>query len=128
MRVRATLRLERCSRSDMRRLRRSTHPRLLVAVAIPLVLALCLLIAPIAPGKPQAPRAHSSSSYIPANGDEPAQMFSEPLFQQLHTKVVRYIAPYDAVIHSYSLDQAIVFIRAAEAQHEQVLVVFLHPV
>ncbi len=110
----------------MRRLRRSTHPRLLVAVAIPLVLALCLLIAPIAAGKPQVPRANSSSSYITGIGDEHAQMFSEPLFQQLHTKVVRYIAPYDAVIHSYSLDQAIVFIRAAEAQHEQVLVAFYH--
>ena len=110
----------------MRRLRRSTLPRLLVAVAIPLLLALGLLIAPIAAGKPQVPRAHSSSSYITGIGDEHAQMFSEPLFQQLHTKIVRYIAPYDAVIHSYSLDQAIVFIRAAEAQHEQVLVAFYH--
>jgi hypothetical protein len=53
-------------------------------------------------------------------------MFGEPLWQQLHTKIVRYIAPYDAVVHSYSLDQAILFIRAAEAQHEQVLVAFYH--
>jgi hypothetical protein len=110
----------------MRRLRRSTLPRPLAAVAIPLALALGLLIAPIAAGKAQVPRAHSASSYITGIGDEHPQMFSEPLYQQLHTKIVRYIAPYDAVIHSYSLDQAIVFIRAAEAQHEQVLVAFYH--
>lgn len=111
---------------DMRRLRRPTLPHLLATVAIPLTLALGLLVAPIAAGKAQAPRAHAAASYITGIGDEHAQMFSEPLFQQLHTKIVRYIAPYDAVIHSYSLDQAIVFIRAAEAQHEQVLVAFYH--
>jgi hypothetical protein len=110
----------------MRRLCRSTLPLLLATTAIPLTVALGLLLAPIAAGKAQAPRAHSSSSYITGIGDEHAQMFSEPLFQQLHTKVVRYIAPYDAVVHSYSLDQAILFIRAAEAQHEQVLVAFYH--
>jgi hypothetical protein len=110
----------------MRRLRRPTLPRLLATVAVPLTLALGLSIAPIAASKAQVPRAHSSSSYITGIGDEHAQMFSEPLFQQLHTKIVRYIAPYDAVIHSYSLDQAIVFIRAAEAQHEQILVSFYH--
>ncbi len=110
----------------MRRLRRSALPRLLAAVAIPLVLALGLLIAPIAAGKAQAPRARAASSYTTGIGDEHPQMFSEPLYQQLHTKIVRYIAPYDAVVHSYSLDQAIVFIRAAEAQHEQVLVAFYH--
>jgi hypothetical protein len=53
-------------------------------------------------------------------------MFGNPMWQQLHTKIVRYIAPYDAVVHSYSLDKAIVWIRAAEAQHEQVLVAFYH--
>jgi hypothetical protein len=110
----------------MRRPRRPTLPRPLATVAIPLVLAIGLLIAPSAVGKAQAPRAHAAASYITGIGDEHAQMFSEPLWQQLHTKIVRYIAPYDAVVHSYSLDQAIVFIRAAEAQHEQVLVAFYH--
>ena len=33
-------------------------------------------------------------------------MFSDPHWQQLHTKIARYIAPYDAVAHSYSLDKA----------------------
>ena len=53
-------------------------------------------------------------------------MFVNPLWQQLHTKIVRYVAPYDAVVHSYSLDQAINFIRGAEANHQQVLVAFYH--
>ena len=53
-------------------------------------------------------------------------MFGNPLWQQLHTKIVRYIAPYDAAVHPYSLDQATSWIHAAEAQHEQVLVAFYH--
>ena len=59
-------------------------------------------------------------------GDEHAEMFANPLWQQLHTKIVRYIAPYDAAVHPYSLDQATRWIRAAEAQHQQVLVAFYH--
>ena len=94
------------------------------------------------PAKPPVPLHESKAPYVnddmrssPARSGlmrpsivGPCELYgsSEPLFQQLHTKVVRYIAPYDAVIHSYSLDQAIVFIRAAEAQHEQVLVAFYH--
>ena len=53
-------------------------------------------------------------------------MFGNPLWAQLHTKIVRYIAPYDAVTHSFSLDKAILFIREAEAHHQQVLVAFYH--
>ena len=30
-------------------------------------------------------------------------MFGNPLWQQLHTKIVRYIAPYDAAVRRYSL-------------------------
>jgi Glycosyl hydrolase catalytic core len=101
-------------------------PRRLAALAIPFALLVGLLIAPSAVGKAQTPRAHAAASYVTGVGDEHAQMFSEPLWQQLHTQIVRYIAPYDAVAHSYSLDQAILFIRAAEAQHQQVLVAFYH--
>jgi hypothetical protein len=104
----------------------SQLPRLLVTIAIPLVLLAGLLIAPSAVGSAQAPRAHAASSYLTGIGDEQGEMFSNPLWKQLHTKIVRYIAPYDAVVHPYSLDKAIVWIRAAEAQHEQVLVAFYH--
>ncbi len=73
-----------------------------------------------------APPARAASSYLTGIGDEQARMFGNPLYQQLRTKIVRYVVPYDAVAHSYSLDQAIVFIRDAEAAHEQVLVAFYH--
>jgi hypothetical protein len=71
-------------------------------------------------------QAHAASSYLTGIGNENARMFSNPLYQQLHTKIVRYVVPYDAVAHSYSLDQAITFIAGAEAVHEQVLVAFYH--
>ena len=53
-------------------------------------------------------------------------MFGNPLWRQLHTKIARYIAPYDAAARSYSLDQAKLWIHAAEAQHQQILVAFYH--
>jgi len=53
-------------------------------------------------------------------------MFGNPLWQQLHTKIARYIAPYDAAVRSFSYDQAKVWIQAAEAKHQQILVAFYH--
>ena len=38
-------------------------------------------------------------------------MFANPLYKQLHAKIVRYIAPYDAAVRPYSLDKAISFIQ-----------------
>jgi hypothetical protein len=75
---------------------------------------------------PSSARAHAASSYVTGIGDETAAMFANPLYKQLHTKIVRYIAPYDAAVRSYSLDKAIVFIHDAEAAHEKVLVAFYH--
>jgi hypothetical protein len=109
-----------------------TRPRLhrlahrLAALAAPLVLAAGLLLAPGALGKAHVPRAHAAASYLTGVGDESVEMFGNPLWAQLHTKIVRYIAPYDAVAHSYSLDKARLFIREAEAHHQQVLVAFYH--
>ena len=97
-----------------------------IPLGLSLALLACLLVVPSAIGGAGKPRAHAASSFITGVGDEHARMFANPLYQQLHTKIVRYIAPYDAVTHSYSLDQAITFIRAAEAQHQQVLVAFYH--
>jgi hypothetical protein len=59
-------------------------------------------------------------------GDEQSQMFRSQLWQQLHTRIARYIAPYDAVAHRDSLEYATAWIRNAEAQHAQVLVAFYH--
>ena len=73
-------------------------------------------------------RAHRASgpAYLTGIGDESGEMFGNPLWQQLHTRIARYIAPYDAVAHSYSLDEAKVWIHEAEAHHQQVLVAFYH--
>jgi len=80
----------------------------------------------VARSSPTAPTAHAASSYLIGIGDEHPGMFGNPLYRQLNTKIVRYIAPYDAAVHPYSLDQAITFIDSAEALHEQVLVAFYH--
>lgn len=108
---------------------RLPRPRLIrsfAGLAVSLVLVAGLLIAPGALGKAQVPRAHAAASYLTGVGDETDKMFGSPLWAQLHTKIVRYIAPYDAVTHSFSLDKAILFIREAEAHHQQVLVAFYH--
>ncbi len=73
-----------------------------------------------------APRAHASSSYLTGIGDEQTTMFSNPLYQQLHTKIARYIAPYDAAVRGDMLGKAREWISDAEAQHEQVLIAFYH--
>jgi hypothetical protein len=73
-----------------------------------------------------APRAHAAASYLTGIGDEHDEMFSNPLWKQLHTKIARYIAPYDAAVRPFSLNQARAWIKRAEAQHQQVLVAFYH--
>jgi len=73
-----------------------------------------------------SPRAHAAASYATGIGNETPQMFRSPLYLRLHTKIVRYIAPYDAVSHVASMNRAIAFVQAAEVAHEQVLVAFYH--
>ncbi len=105
---------------------RSTRPHLRAIVAITVVLLIGVFAA--VPGTTGAakPRAHAAASYLTGIGDEQTLMFTNPLWRQLHTRIVRYIAPYDAVVHPYSLQLATEFIRAAEAQHEQILISFYH--
>ena len=59
-------------------------------------------------------------------GDEKTEMFTNPLWQQLHTRITRYIVPYDAAVRPYSLRLATAWIRAAEAQNQQILIAFYH--
>jgi hypothetical protein len=112
----------------MPRLRR--HPRSL-ALATALALACALLafasaISQAGTSASKAPRAHAAASFETGIGDEHAEMFGNPLWKQLHTKIARYIAPYDAAVRSFSYDQAKIWIQAAEAQHQQILVAFYH--
>jgi len=87
-------------------------------------------IAPSAIGRAATARnsagAHAAASYLTGIGDEQVEMFTDPYWQRLHTKIARYIAPYDAAVRPYSLDLARAWIKAAEAQHIQVLVAFYH--
>lgn len=73
-----------------------------------------------------SPRAHVASTYFTGLGDESAEMFTDPNWTQLRTKIARYIVPFDAVVHSYSLDKAKVWIKAAEEKHQQILIAFYH--
>ena len=81
--------------------------------------------APVA-ARPSSPRARAASFFTTGIGDEHPGMFSNPLWLQLHTKITRYIAPYDAAVRPYSLELARAFITAAEARHQKVLVAFYH--
>ena len=53
-------------------------------------------------------------------------MFSDANWQKLHTRIARYIAPYDAAVRPYSLALAREWIEAAEQQHVKILVAFYH--
>lgn len=70
--------------------------------------------------------AHASSSFLTGIGDQQTNMFTNPLWLQLHTKIARYIAPYDTAVRPYSLQLAREWIGEAEADHQQVLVAFYH--
>ncbi len=71
-------------------------------------------------------RAHGAVSYSTGIADEQTEMFSSPLWQQLHTSIARYIAPYDVASYPSELALARQWIADAEAQHQHVLVAFYH--
>jgi hypothetical protein len=109
--------------------RRSRSLLALVAIAALLAaLSLALASSGAAGARPakRSPSAHAAATYFTGVGDEKSEMFSDPNWQQLHTKIARYIAPYDAVAHSYSLTKAKIWIKAAEATHQQILIAFYH--
>jgi hypothetical protein len=111
-----------------------TIPRLVRSLIAAALAAAALVLPGALAGAPQAsasagsptPSAHTSAAYLTGLGDQAVKMFANPYWRQLHTKMVRYIAPYDAVAHGYSLSLARRFIEAAEAEHVQVLVAFYH--
>jgi hypothetical protein len=72
------------------------------------------------------PIAHSSSTFMTGIGDEQTEMFSDPHWQQLHTRISRYIAPYDVAYDSEDLAHATEWIHEAEAEHQQILIAFYH--
>ncbi len=110
--------------SNRRRLGGSGLLRGLAALA--LCVALGVAGVAVASGKAPAPKARAASFFYTGIGDEQPQMFGDPDWQRLHTKIARYIAPYDAAVRPYSRSQATAWIHAAEAQHQRVLVAFYH--
>jgi hypothetical protein len=102
-----------------------TLPRRL-SLVLATALLLGVLAVPSAVGSASRTRAHAASTYMTGIGDEQSTMFSSPLFMQLHTRIARYIVPYDAAVRSYDLDKAETWIHEAEADHIQVLVAFYH--
>jgi hypothetical protein len=100
---------------------------ILLALVLALALAGLTLAAAGATARTRAhARAHAAASVMTGIGDEEAEMFSDPHWLKLHTKIARYIAPYDAAVHSDSLARARAWIAAAEEQHIKVLVAFYH--
>jgi hypothetical protein len=98
----------------------------LLALAGTMTVLASLLAVPAAVGQKASPRARTASTFLVGVGDEHAKLFKNPLWLQLHTKIVRYIAPYDAAVRGDELAKAREWIHAAETQHQQILVAFYH--
>ncbi len=64
--------------------------------------------------------------YMSGISDSREEMFGNPLWQQLHTKISRLVTPYDVAVRPYDLHQATKWIHDAEAHHQKILVAFYH--
>jgi hypothetical protein len=113
---------------DMRR--RTPRSALSLALVLALVLGCAIVaVAYASAGAPRARthvRAHAAAGFMTGIGDEDAEMFNDPHWLKLHTRIARYIAPYDAAVRPGSLARARAWIAAAEAQHIKILVAFYH--
>jgi hypothetical protein len=104
------------------------HPRLLL-LAILSLMSVAIASGAISQASAKSkssPVAHAAATYLTGIGDEQPEMFGNPLWTQLHTKIARYIAPYDAATRPFSLNKAKVWIHDAETKHQQILVAFYH--
>ena len=88
-------------------------------LVLPLLLVIGLLALPAA-----------SQAYTTGVADQNAAMFTTPLFTQLHTRISRYIAPYDVADgnrkNTAPLNQFINWYNHAKALHIQIFVAFYH--
>jgi hypothetical protein len=65
-------------------------------------------------------------AYMTGIGDQKAEMFGDPLWQRLGTKIVRYVVPYDVAVRPQRLQWATEWIDAAEGAGQKILVAFYH--
>ena len=107
-------------------MKRSNAPIRALSAILSGLLRAGVLAVPAASGGTARARAHAATGLLTGIGNEKANMLSDRRWQVLHTRIVRYIAPYDAVRHGDSMALASAFIRQAEAQHQQVLIAFYH--
>ncbi len=105
--------------------KRARPPRRLLAAALCALLGALALVAPAAGGAAKT-RARAANSYLTGIGDEQLEMFTDANWKQLHTKIARYIAPYDAAVHADDMAKARRWIKLAEENHQQVLLSFYH--
>ena len=67
-----------------------------------------------APSLGAGPSANAAKArYTTGIGDQNAAMFLDPDWQQLHTRIARYIAPYDAAVSPADLAAAKLWIARA---------------
>jgi hypothetical protein len=100
---------------------RSHHARrpLLAALALTALLA-------VPTGVTAEPAAAKRAPVLMGLGDDHVQMFSSPLWRQLHVGITRYIVPYDVMAHSREALEAAQWITTATSNHQQILVAFYH--
>src|SRR6202008_5037252 len=67
-----------------------SHCSALSVPATLVALIACLALLPGAAGASRT-RAHAAATYLTGIGNESVSMFESPLYQRLHTKIVRYI-------------------------------------
>jgi hypothetical protein len=58
--------------------------------------------------------------------DNSSRMFGQASYRALHTKISRYVAPYDVAYRPRDLAAVNAWLTAAEAQHIQPLIAFYH--
>ena len=73
-------------------------------------------------------RTASAPAVAVGIGDEQPTMFTNPAFTALHTKIARYVTPYDvATNHSHNdLPRLRAWLAAAARAHAQPLIAFYH--
>lgn len=72
------------------------------------------------------PASGLAASYQTGIGDEQAEMFTNPLYQQLGTRIARDIVPYDVAVQPADLATFRLWYQSARADGVQPLIAFYH--
>jgi hypothetical protein len=68
----------------------------------------------------------ASQAYVTGIGDNNPNMFADPYFKALHSKITRFVAPYNVVSSPSDLAAIRTWIKAAEQSGIQPLIAFYH--